>query len=440
MGVLQSANPLRTIGLDIEKLSFKGCCRMDNSFDNIDSPVWSLRTRRTIMLILLFVAGVFAWRLAAIWPPVIVSLILAYLLSPAVTLVQRLIPFGSENVRRTIATVLVFVMALLTIVLVFLTLVPAIVAQMRQFGEALPTLLSQIQADLEATLSVPITIGSQAYIPLEVLSTLQDGGAGSTLSSPEEISVVSVIQDFLASLTVPVLGALGSALSGILTLIFVLTMIFYLMKDGPHFIDEIEMSVAEPYRNDIRYVFNRLGQVWNAYLRGQLILSLSMGSVVFLSATVLGVRSPLVLGLISALLEFIPNLGPALALLPAAAFALFFPSTTIAGLEGVFFMLVVVIVWTGLQNLEAIFLVPRIMGDSLDLHPFVVIVAVIGGASLAGALGVILAAPVVASLRLLWDYLYLKLFQVPESTLPDGLPPEPPLPPVPLQSQEVDRL
>ncbi len=379
---------------------------MDSEF--ITSPAWSPRTRRTVALIVLVVVGVFAWRLGDMWPPVIISLVLAYLLSPIVGLAEQYLPFGTRESRRMIGTVLGFLTAILAIVIVLLIIVPAIGAQLRQFGDALPTLYSQIERLINDLLEASITIGGQTIRLQEVFGEPVDVERAFTLA---ERDVAAFMRSLLGPLATPVLGAVGTALSGILSAIFVLTMVFYLMRDGPRFMEGILRVVPQPYRGDVQYLFRCLGQLWNAYLRGQLLLCLTMGVVVFVAATVLGLRNPVVLGLLSGVLEFIPNLGPALALIPAALFALFFPSQTIPGLEGVFFMLVVIVVWTGLQNLEAIFLVPRIMGNSLDLHPFIVIVAVIGGATLAGALGVILAAPVVASLRLLGGYLYLKLMQ-----------------------------
>jgi len=374
----------------------------------ITSPAWSPRTRRTVVLIVLVVVGIFVWRLGAMWPPVIIALVLAYLLSPIVDLTERHLPFGTRESRRMIGTVLGFVVAILAVVVVLLIIVPAIGSQLRQFGDALPALYKQIEDLINDLLTTPIVIGRQTILLQEVFGTAEDVERVFTLA---ERDVATAARSLLAPLATPVLGALGSAVSGILSAILILTMVFYLMRDGPRFTEAFFQHVPEQYHSDLRYLLHRLGEIWNAYLRGQLALCLAMGTVVFVAASLLGLRNPVVLGLLSAVLEFIPNLGPALALIPAALFALFFPSQTIAGLEGVFFMLVVIVVWTGLQNLEAVFLVPRIMGNSLDLHPFIVIVAVIGGATLAGALGVILAAPVLASLRLLGNYLVLKLKQ-----------------------------
>lgn len=387
-----------------------------NGVPGITSSPWTSRTKRWVSLVLLVVLGIFAWRLSDMWPPVIISLILAYLLTPVVAVFERLIPFGGQNLRRTLATVLTFLLAILVVVLTVLLLVPAVVTQLQQFGEGLPNLIEQLGNDLDQFLRTPITIGGQTFVPMEMLRQQLGGGPEQPLDFGAlfaDIDVFGVVRSFLGPLASPLLGAVGTAFSALLMTIFVLTMLFYLMKDGPRFAERIQVLVPASYRADMHLLLSQLGAVWNAYLRGQVILCVAMGIAGFVAATVLGLPSPLVLGLINGILEFVPNLGPALALVPATLFALIFPSTTIPGLQGVLFAIVVILVWTGLQNLEAIFLVPRIMGDHLDLHPFIVIVAVIGGAALAGALGVILAAPVLASLRVFGEYIYTKLFDQP---------------------------
>jgi hypothetical protein len=79
-------------------------------------------------------------------------------------------------------------------------------------------------------------------------------------------------------------------------------------------------------------------------------------------------------------------------------------------LSGIPFALVVSVVWVGIQNVEAILLVPRVMGSRLNLHPVVVIIAVITGANVAGVMGIVLAAPFTATIRLIGQYFYGKVF------------------------------
>src|SRR5690606_31081742 len=119
--------------------------------------------------------------------------------------------------------------------------------------------------------------------------------------------------------------------------------------------------VPVEYQGDVRRLIYELSLIWDAYLRGQLILGLVIGVETGLAAMILGLPQPLVLGLLAGLLEFIPNLGPILSAIPAVLFALISPSTTIPGLEGVLFVVVVAATYSVIQQTESLFLQPRIM-------------------------------------------------------------------------------
>src|SRR5690606_25717230 len=270
-----------------------------------------------------------------------------------------------------------------------------------------PAVLEEAQESIRQALIQPIVISGQEFVPLEQIN--QFFGTDANGQPLQNVDLAGAVQSFLGSLTGPAFSIVGSAFRTIINLLFLITLMFYLLRDGRRFYDAVIDFTSESYRNDVRRLFYELGQVWDAYLRGQLILCLFIGVLVFIAASVLGVPNPLVLGLISGLLEFVPNLGPLLALIPAALLALVSQSSTLPFLEGPTFALVVIVVWTVIQNIEAIVVVPRIMGGSLNLHPVVVIIGVVAGASLAGALGVILAAPVIASGRLLGHYIYGKV-------------------------------
>jgi predicted PurR-regulated permease PerM len=262
------------------------------------------------------------------------------------------------------------------------------------------------QEDIKAALDKPFTIGHFKVVPLHVLETVfsQDG------SGDQGGGVTATVQDRLLSMANPAIGFLGGAFSFLLTTFFVLVMLFYLMRDGPMFVNYFVSAVPESYQGDARRMLYELGLVWNAYLRGQILLCLTMAVAVYLASLALGLPQPLVLGVLAGFLEFVPNIGPAVSYVPALLFAMTTSSTTIPGLHaGLPFAIVVLVTFMSLQQLEALFLVPRILGRSLDLHPFVVLISILIGASLAGVLGVVLAAPTVATLRLFGRYLRGKL-------------------------------
>jgi predicted PurR-regulated permease PerM len=400
----------------------------------ITSPYWTARTKRTVAIIAIVVIGLAIWRLNELLPIVIVSTILAFLLSPVARFIdRRVLTFGvfAGRSHRTLSVLLTIVLVIAAFIVVLLVVVPLILNQFEEFGRDLPSILRNLGSSIEQVLSEPVVIGGEPlliggepFIPLErIQQVLNPEGNG----QPTQIDVVGTTQTFIGSLTGPAFSFVGGAFTAVINVIFLLTMTFYLMRDGDLFVRKLVEVTPSSYRNDVRRLLYELGQVWTAYLHGQIILGLVMGVIVFTTATLLGVPNPFILGTLSGLLEFIPNIGPALALFPAALLALSSQSNTLPFLSGVPFAIVVIVVWTALQNIEAIFLVPRIVGRQLNLHPFIVIIAIIGGASLVGALGIILAAPMVASARVIGLYLYGKLTD--QNMFPAYVPvaPTPPL-------------
>jgi GNAT superfamily N-acetyltransferase len=118
----------------------------------------------------------------------------------------------------------------------------------------------------------------------------------------------------------------------------------------------------------------------------------------------------------------VPNLGPIIAAIPAVAVA-FFEGSTWIPLSNAWFAVLVLGLYILIQQIEGNVLLPRVMGRSLDLHPLAVLVAVIAGGSLAGILGMLLAAPTLATLRVLLKYLYRRLTD--QDPFPEKQQPEP---------------
>ena len=344
---------------------------------------------------------------AVTWTAILVSMLLAYLLAPVVALFERRLRWiGPYEVRRTLSVVLTWLLVLGIFALLIGLVVPATLVQLRQLADDLPELVESTQKDLENVLNKPITIGGATVVPWEELSRM----LGTGQENGNEAGLTASLQDTILSLADPALGVLGGAVSILVASVFALIMLFYLMRDGPLFADYVVGGIPDSYQGDVRRMIHELGQIWNAYLRGQLLLCVAVGTATYFAALILGLPQPLVLGIVAGFLEFIPNLGPTLAQIPAVLFALTTSSSTISGLDaGLTYAIIVSLTYIGIQQLEAIFLVPRILGHSLNLHPFVVLVAILIGSNLAGVLGVVLAAPTVATIRLFGRYLRGKL-------------------------------
>lgn len=374
-------------------------------------------------MICLLVAGFLVLNLLSIAPLIVVATLLAYLLLPLVLFYEQRVLAATPLIQsRTLAVLLTFVTVIALFVLLGFVMFPVFFNQLEQIADGFPRFLADLEAELTRVLSQPLTfngdpimIDGREFVPMEQLQTIFGENQIEGLIQSENVDVLGTVSAFVGSvggLTGSAFTVLGSFFNTAVNITFLVLIMFYLMRDGEKFTAHLVNITPPAYQGDVRRLLYELGRVWNAYLRGQLILCISVGFAVFVAASVLGLPNAPILGLLAGLLEFIPNLGPFLALIPAFTLALFNQSTTLPFLEGLPFAILVAVTWTGIQNLESFFLVPRVMGGSLNLHPVVVIIGVIAGASVAGALGLVLAAPFLATARLFSQYIYGKLFDI----------------------------
>jgi predicted PurR-regulated permease PerM len=220
----------------------------------------------------------------------------------------------------------------------------------------------------------------------------------------------------IGSQSLAVFGSIASAtLSTFGWTFLVLFLSFYLVKDQDHLFHLLLNLTPESYQTDLIHISHELQLTWDAFLRGQLVLSGVMGLIIFIVALILDLPNALLLALIASLMEFLPTIGPVLAAVPAVLIALFQSHNSWVGnlMSPFWFAVLMAGIYGLIFQLENYYLVPRIMGRRLQLHPLVVIMGALAGASVAGVLGILLAAPTLATARLLFSYVYAKLMDRP---------------------------
>lgn len=349
---------------------------------------------RAALLIAALLAGVFlAARLAPLLAPVAMAALLAYVLNPAVELLMRTVRFS-----RTGATVTVYLVLVLALFLVPAGLIPILARQIGNLDLDVQAIFDDLRALVESYETVQV-----AGITIQVSSFYQD-------LQQEVTGVVGSLARRSAAL-------LSGAVSGLLWLIFVLIISFYMLKDLDRIRTYLDGLPPPLYREDLAAVRVEISQVWNAFLRGQLLLSLVVGTAVGISTWLVGVPNALVLALLAGILEILPAIGPVLAAIPGITLA-FFQGSLHLPISNTWFALLVTSLYILIQQVENNYLVPRIIGRSVNLHPIVILVGAVAGASMAGLIGVFLVAPVIGSLRILSRYILPKVL---------GIPPESPL-------------
>jgi predicted PurR-regulated permease PerM len=347
---------------------------------------WSPATKRIILIGTVIAGLVFISQVGQIVPPLIIAVILAYILSPIAT-------FVSDRLRlnRTLVVSIIYLILIAGILTLPALFIPPLINQIQNFLEELPKFVQQI-GDF---LAKPLVFGD---FTLDLQQLYQQAS--------------NALENVLTSLGTQTVSLLTNIASALLWTFFVLVASFYLVKDKDIILRWFDEVMPPAYRHDFRMLRARIARSWNAFLRGQLILCIVMGLVVGITMALIGLPYAWVIGLLFGILEFIPNLGPTLASVPTVLLALF-QGSTVLNISNAWFAALVVGVSFLLQQLENSFLVPRILGQSLNLHPVVVLVAAIIGAQLAGVLGVLLAAPIVATLRILAEYVYHRLLDIP---------------------------
>ncbi len=200
----------------------------------------------------------------------------------------------------------------------------------------------------------------------------------------------------------------GTVVVTVLTIIITLLSAIYISLGARNFIDYFLSIVPEPYRPEASNLLNRVQKTWRAYFRGQLYLMIMIGVITWIGGTAIGLPGAFALAVIAGVLELIPNLGPFLAAIPAVVVALIQGSTYLE-VSHLVFALIVIGLYILIQQLENTFIVPRILGEAVDLHPLVVMMGVLVGANVAGIFGTLLAAPVIASMREIVRYFYAKI-------------------------------
>lgn len=365
------------------------------------SPRWSTGTKRLVVTASLIFVALFVYRFRDVIQPLIIALLLAYILNPLVALITRV-----TRMSRTLAVVLIYLALVAALIAAPIVFVPRLIEQVTGLAENLPAYIANV-SDL---LSQPIQIGPYQLDLSSQLST-----------------ITSQLGGLIQQATTQTLAVLSGIANFITLLIFILVISFYMLKDAPTLLRSIEQIATPEYRYDLRRLLIETGRTWNAFLRGQLTLALTVGTIVAVATTILGMRNSLLLGILAALGEFIPFIGPGLAAIPGILLAYFQGSTwlTPQPFDNTAFAAIVLTMYVLNQQVENNVLVPRIIGQSLNLHPLVVLIGAIMGASLAGILGILLAAPALATLRLLGSYVYHKLLDE------DPFPEEPPPAPVP---------
>ena len=363
--------------------------------DRYSSPPWSPYNKRLVLMILFILVALALYRFRLLLLPLSMAMILAYLIEPLVSQLTLRTPLS-----RNLSIGIIYLLLVTALVSIPVSTITPIVTQVSNFIHRTP----QYIRDIGEFFQEPIVLAEDIVLPVEQLSLDQ---LFTSLSS----NLVEIVQT-LGGQTISIFGSLATAtISTVGWTIMVLFLSFYLVKDHEVLFESLVKMAPRSYQSDMYCLSEGISITWNAFLRGQLVLCVLVGIIIFVIAIIIGLPNAITLALIAGLMELIPTFGPILAAIPAVLIAAIQSESSWLGslMSPFWFAMLVLGLYGFIYQFENYYLVPRIIGHHLKLHPMAVLLGVLGGASVAGILGILLAAPVLASVRLIWMYIYCKL-------------------------------
>ena len=355
------------------------------------SPKWNWTTKLVVGLVLAAIGFFFLIRFQNILGPLLLSFIIAYLIYPAADFFRKKMKIGWRG------AVTIFYLIIALVLLAMLTWGGfTIVEQVQNLIAFIQKNITELPALLQNLADQSIKIG-QFELSLSFLN-----------NNNIVDQAISTIQPLLGSAG----NLVGKVISGGANLVFwmVLTLLvsyFILAETGG--VNNSLLKITLPgYEEDIRRMGKELSLIWNAFIRGQLIV-ISVAVIVFsIILGSLGMQFFFGLALIAAFGRLIPYVGAWITWISYGLVALLQAQTPF-GLTPFWYMVLVVVIALIVDNILDNILVPKVMSNALRVHPAAVLLAALIGANLLGIVGVILAAPVLASLQLFFKYAIKKL-------------------------------
>jgi len=358
----------------------------------VSSPRWGAMTKLVVALTFIAIVAWLFSRFQSIIPPLLMAFILSYLLYPVASFISRKLFFSWRAAVGSIY-VLLLILFLSMLTLGGLGLVQQIQSLIRLVQNSLveiPQMVNDIANWLQTRSPIPVDLNT---IDLNAVTD----------------QLISVVQPLLGQ-TGQLLGTVASGAAQFFGwAAFILLVSFFVLSESGGLRGRIIKLNIPGYNQDLTRLGQELGRIWNAFLRGQIIIFFLTVIVYTILLSALGLRYAIGLAFLAGLARFLPYIGPAINWVILILVAYFQPFKPF-GMEPLYYTLLVVALALFTDQIFDNLVSPRIMADALKVHPAGVLVMALIAANLLGILGVVIAAPFLATIQLIGQYVVRKMF------------------------------
>ena len=311
-------------------------------------------------------------------PPLLIAVAVVYLLNPLVSALER------RGVPRVAGAGIIYILFLCIVALVVSLLVPLVARQITQVIDHFPDYLAGAQANIR---QVAARFGQEPNFRLDAEQVRE------WLSAGENRQTVTRYLTGLRSVT-------SSLISGVIIFVLGPVMAFYLLVDLPR-LNRGAMALVPPSRREeIRGLMDRIGQAVGGFFRGQLLVALFVGVASSIGLWIIGLPFWLLVGMVAGVFNLVPLVGPFIGGGLAVIIALVSGQPVKAVLAA--------LVLLAVQQIDNHLISPNVMGRTVQLHPVVVMLALLVGASFAGLFGMLVIVPLVAVAKIVFLFMWSK--------------------------------
>lgn len=330
---------------------------------------------RLALLLLIFLCVLVFYKIKPIWLPIldIIKLVLtpfliayfiAYLLHPLIEKLHR------QGVPRPIAILLIYILFFGGIGYGVYKMIPIAISQLQDMNQNFPEFMKMYE-------------------------TWTDGMQKKISSFPQFIgerlrNAVLGVEAKLQELVNRMMSTARGILDSLLIIVLVPFIVFYILKDYGELYHLFWKLVPNKWRKDGQQLIKAIDESLGNYIRGQLFVCTVLAVLASLALWIIGLKYPLLLGIIIGITDIIPYFGPILGAVP---------TVIVAATVSVSMVIKAAIALLVLQFVESNILSPYIVGKSLRMHPVVIMLALLAGGEMAGLAGLLLAVPVLAIVR-----------------------------------------
>lgn len=323
--------------------------------------------------------GVIAYYFRVIWPPLILAGAIVFILNPVVNFLQH------RHVPRALGTAAAYLGVVGVFALGGVLIAPLAQRQADELGDQWPDIQADLESDINDLHDRSIENDWPVRIPL--YDDLGDsfGGNADDLTFQEQLDRVR---------------ELGLRVFHVAIIFFLAPIIaFYLLVDLPHLGRTFDSLIPPRSKDEIHLVAHRLNRAIGGFFRGQLVVAAIVGVMVSIGLAIIGLPFWLLIGMIAGLFNMIPLIGPYIGGVPGIVIAL------TAG-DGTGQAIQVAVIMVIAQQIDNHFITPNVMQRVVKLHPAAVMLALLAGGTIAGFMGLLLAVPATAVLKILVGHLW----------------------------------